>query len=119
MKHRPYKIFIKDIAKAIDKIGRYIGSLSYGDFIENEMLVDAVLRNLEVIGEAATKVPKEVQQKYPNVPWRRMIGLRNIVIHEYFGVDLSIIWEIVTKNLPETRPAIAQILEKYLEERDG
>ncbi len=64
------------------------------------------------IREAANNIPGNVKLKYHNVPWKRMIGLRNIVIHEYFGLDLSIIWEIVSRNLPETKPMIAKILEE-------
>jgi len=63
-------------------------------------VVDAVIRNLEVIGEG---VPIEVREEYPHIPWKRMIGLRNIMIHEYFGIDLSIVWTIVKNNLPEAR----------------
>jgi uncharacterized protein with HEPN domain len=75
------------------------------------MAVDAVIRNLEIIGEAAKNLPQDIKDKYPDVPWKRMIGLRNIAVHEYFGVDLSIIWEVVTKNLPETKGKIVEILE--------
>ncbi len=82
------------------------------------MVVDAVVRNLEIIGEAARNIPGDVREQYPVIPWKRMIGLRNIAIHEYFGVDLGIVWEIVVRNLPETRPLIANML-KGLDEREG
>lgn len=118
MKKRSCRIFIEDILEAMDKIGRYIKDLSYETFAKNEMIVDAVLRNLEVLGEAARNIPEEIREKHPDIPWRRMIGLRNIAIHEYFGVDLSIIWEIITRNLPETKPMITEILKEFDEEKE-
>ncbi len=80
-------------------------------FLGDQMLIDAVVRNLEIIGEAANNINKDLQIHYSMVPWKRMIGLRNIVVHGYFGIDLSIIWQIITKNLPETKPAIKRILD--------
>ncbi|MCD6554029.1 MAG: DUF86 domain-containing protein [Chloroflexi bacterium] len=114
---RSYKLFVEDILEAMDKIERYTKGLTFGTFVENEMVVDAVIRNLEIIGEASRNIPEDVREKHPIIPWRRMIGLRNIAIHEYFGVDLSIIWEIITRNLPETRPKITAMLKSLGEER--
>jgi uncharacterized protein with HEPN domain len=111
MNSRECKLFLEDILSSIEKIQRYIKNLNYEDFEDNELVVDAVIRNLEIIGEASKNIPDTIRGKYSDVPWRRMIGLRNITAHEYFGVDLSIIWEIVTKNLPETKPKIKLILE--------
>ncbi|MDF0727123.1 DUF86 domain-containing protein [Cytobacillus sp. S13-E01] len=67
------------------------------------MIVDAVIRNLEVIGEAANKVPSGIRERNPKIPWRKLIDLRNILIHEYFGVDLAIVWVVATKNIPELK----------------
>jgi len=92
MKKRPYKLYISDMLDAIDRIEDYISGLDYDDFIQNNMVRDAVLRNLEVIGEAAKNIPDELKEEYSDIPWRRIVGLRNIVIHEYFGVDLENIW---------------------------
>jgi len=111
MKSTEYKLFIEDILESIEKIQRYIKNLDYEKFKDNELVADAVIRNLEIIGEASKNIPDNIRAKYPNVPWRRMIGLRNITAHEYFGVDLNIIWEIITTNLPETKPKIELILE--------
>ena len=76
------------------------------------MLVDAVIRNLEVIGEAARNVSDEVRSRYSEIPWRNMIGLRNILIHEYFGVDESIVWEVIKNNLPEVRPNLLKAIQE-------
>jgi len=110
VKRRDCKMYIEDILSAINRIEKYINGLEYEEFIQNDMAVDAVIRNLEIIGEASKNVPENARSQYPNVPWKRMIGLRNIVIHEYFGVDLSIVWRIITKNIPEVKPLIEKIL---------
>lgn len=112
MSERSYRLYLNDILDSIKKIENYTGDLSYKDFIENDMIRDAVLRNLEVIGEAAKSIPDEVRDQYPDVPWRRIVGLRNIVIHEYFGVDFENIWKIIKDNIPEVKPYIEQISNK-------
>ncbi|MNJ76878.1 hypothetical protein D3C77_742600 [compost metagenome] len=76
------------------------------------MLLDAVVRNLEIIGEAARNVNDEVKMKYQEIPWRNMIGLRNILIHEYFGIDESIVWEVATRNLREIKPIIMRAIQE-------
>ncbi len=111
MKRKSYKLFVEDILKAMNKIERYTKNSSYKTFAENELVVDAVIRNLEIIGEASKNIPEEVRGQYADTPWKRMIGLRNIVIHEYFGVDLSIIWEIISRNLPQTKPKLTAMLK--------
>ena len=113
MKARTHKVCLEDIWEAMDKIERYIKGLTYQTFVKREMAVDAVIRNLEIIGEASRNIPDSVRDKYADIPWRRMVGLRNIVIHQYFGVDLSIIWKIITENLPETKPKIASMLKHF------
>jgi uncharacterized protein with HEPN domain len=109
---RSYRLFVEDIRDSLEKIECYIKGLSYEEFIENEIVIDAVIRNLEVIGEASKNIPEYIRKKYSAIPWKRMIGLRNIMIHGYFGVDLGIIWEIITRNLPETKPLIMKIVEE-------
>lgn len=111
-KKRLYKLFINDIIDAITKIETYIKDLDYDDFIKNNMIQDAVIRNLEIIGEATRNIPSYVKEKYPNVPWKRMVGLRNIVIYGYFGVDLENIYKIVKENIPEAKPYIMKIFDE-------
>jgi len=111
MSQRSSRIFLEDIIQSADKIRRYTKGLEYDDFVRNEMVTDAVLRNLEIIGEAAGNIPDDIRSRYPHIPWRRIVGLRNIVIHAYFNVDLNIIWQIVTVNLPEIRHDIGSVLE--------
>ncbi len=111
MKRNSFKLFVEDMLEAMNKIERYTKGMSSNEFEGSEVVVDAVIRNLEVIGEAAKNIPEEIKEKYPDIPWNRIIGLRNIAIHEYFGIDLNIIWEIVTNNLPETKPKIESMLK--------
>jgi len=117
VKKRTSKLFVEDMLTAMEKVERYTKELNYDSFVANEMAVDAAMRNLLVIGEAAKNIPEEIRAKYSDIPWKRMIGLRNITIHEYFGVDLSIVWEIVSKNLPETKTKIVALLENLDTER--
>ena len=102
---------LKELEETLKRYKPYAKGLNYETFVNSEMIVDAVLRNLEIIGEASGNIPESVREKYPDIPWKRMIGLRNIAIHEYFGVDLGIIWEIITRNLPETKPMITEMLK--------
>ena len=111
MKTKNHRLYLEDILEALEKTQRYVKGLTYDTFVKNDMAVDAVIRNLEIIGEAAKHLPQDIKDKYPDIPWKRMIGLRNIAVHEYFGVDLSIIWEVITKNLPETKARIAEVLK--------
>jgi len=116
---RSYKLFVNDIMDAITKIERYIKNLDYDAFTKNGMAIDAVIRNLEIIGEAARNIPDNVKERYPNVPWKRMVGLRNIVTHEYFGVDLDNIWKIIKVNIPEVKPDIMKILDEFKDRKKG
>jgi uncharacterized protein with HEPN domain len=111
MKKR-YVMFLSDILECMNRIDTYTKGVDYDSFSNNQMLIDAVIRNLEVIGEAARNIPEEIRNKYSDVPWRKMIGLRNILIHEYFGIDETIVWEIIKTNLPETKPYIMKAIQE-------
>ena len=112
MRGRPARLFVADMLKAIDKMGRYTEGMDATSFAADEFTVDAVLRNLMVLGEAARNVPSEVRDAHPEIPWSRMVGLRNIVAHVYFGVDLENVWKIVSENVPPVRPALEGLLEE-------
>jgi len=105
-------LFLKDIINAMNKIFNYIEKMTKEEFKKDDRTIDAVLRNIEIIGEAANKLSEKIYKENESVPWGRMIGLKNIVIHEYFGVDLNIIWQVITVNLPETKPKIEEILKE-------
>ncbi len=100
MPYRSWKFRIDDIIEAIDKIERYTRGIDFDEWQQDEKTVDAVIRNIEVIGEASSHLPIEIQEQYKDIPWSMMKGIRNIVAHEYFGIDLEIIWKTVKEDLP-------------------
>lgn len=99
MPYRDWRFRLDDILDSIEKIERYVRGMNYAQWRQDEKTVDAVIRNLEIIGEAASHLPADVQERYRDVPWAMMQGIRNILAHEYFGVDLEIVWKTVTEDL--------------------
>lgn len=102
-------VYIDDILESIELIGAYIRNVSYKEFEEDIGIQDKILRRLEIIGEAATKLSLEFIKKYSKIPWKQMIGLRNIIIHEYSSINLEEIWRIVTVDLSETKKSIKKL----------
>jgi uncharacterized protein with HEPN domain len=94
-------------------IGKYVAGMKYDNFIGDRKTVDAVIRNLIIIGEAACHIPEEISQKHPEVPWVEMRAMRNFVVHEYFGVSDKILWDTVQSDLPPLVPILKEIAEKY------
>ena len=107
---RSYRFFLEDILESIDKIESYTKNLSNVKFVKDPKTIDAVIRNLEIIGEAAKHIPKSIRSKHTEIPWKKMIGLRNIISHEYFGVDEKIIWEIIKVDLPILKHSMFKLL---------
>ena len=103
MPYRDWQIRIDDILEAIDKIEQYTIGMDFDAWIEDQKTVDAVVRNIEVIGEASSKLPAEVLLQHEDIPWQQIKGIRNILAHEYFGIDLEIIWKTVKQDLPELK----------------
>ena len=114
MAKRNDKLYLKDIWGSIEKIEKYINNLSYEEFSKNLVVIDAVVRNFEIIGEATKNLSKEIKSLYPNIPWKEMAGMRNKVIHEYFGVNLKIVWKTIKERLPELRIKIGKILKSKI-----
>ncbi len=100
MPPRDWKLRIADILEAIAKVHRYVDGMTFEDFAADEKTIDAVIRNFAVIGEAAARMPSEVTDVNPHVPWTVMRSVRNIVVHVYFGVDLRILWDTIHVDLP-------------------
>ena len=117
MSRRDVRLFLYDILEAIAKIESYTEGMSYDDFIHDEKTIDAVIRNLEIIGEATKNIPENIKDKYPKIPWKAIAGMRDKLIHAYFGVSLPIIWETIKNDLPTLKRQIERIL-KELEHQD-
>jgi uncharacterized protein with HEPN domain len=106
---------IQDILKAIEKIERYVKNMSLAKFKQNELVIDAVVRNFEVIGEASKNIPLSIQRSYPDIPWKEIKGMRDVLIHEYFGVDINILWHATKKNLPVLQRQLKSLLHNIKE----
>jgi uncharacterized protein with HEPN domain len=98
MSRRATPLLIEDIWEAIEKIERYVSGLDHAAFIKDDKTVDSVVRNLEIIGEAAKRIPENIRAQYSGIEWRRIIGLRNRIVHDYFSIDVEIVWEIVKEG---------------------
>jgi uncharacterized protein with HEPN domain len=97
--NRDIRDYIDDIRNSIDDKRIFIASMTYEEFIADRKTINAVIRSLEIISEAAKKIPKDFRQRYPKVPWNEIAGMRDKLIHEYFGVDLEIVWETIQNDL--------------------
>ncbi len=111
-KEREYVLYLEDMLQSMRKIEEYLGGLDFRSFKMSYMAVDAIIRNFEIIGEASKSIPTHIKNNYPEIPWKKMYGLRNLIAHEYFGIDYEMIWEIAKKNLPQNRLDIELIIVK-------
>ena len=109
---REFIIYLEDMLQSMNRIEEYLGELDFRKFKMNYLVVDAIIRNFEIIGEASKNIPTDIQEKYPEIPWRKMYGLRNLIAHEYFGIDYEMIWEIAKKNQPGNRIDLQKIIKK-------
>ena len=107
---RDYKVYLDDILTAARKVRRFSEGKTRDSLASDEKTFDAVVRNLEIIGEAIKKVPDEVRNAHPEVEWQKIAGLRDILIHEYFGIDLEIIWDVIQNKIPDLEMQIKKTL---------
>lgn len=108
---RGWIFWVRDILTAVERIQRYTVEMDFDAFCADEKTIDAVLRNLQIMGEAARHIPSNVEAQWPQIAWKEMRGIRHVVTHEYFSVDLGIVWQTVIHDLPRLIPALTDLLE--------
>ena len=112
MSKREPTLLLTDICESIEKIKTYTFELTYQQFIEDSKTLDAVVRNFEIIGEAANRLPEEIKDKFPEINWFRLRGFRNRIVHDYMGIDYEIVWTIIKNDLEKLLTDIKEIIEK-------
>jgi uncharacterized protein with HEPN domain len=111
MSERSPTVLLLDMLDAADAIKQYVTGVDYQTFLTNGMIRDAVIRNVQVLGEAANRLPKGFREQHPTIEWTRIIRTRHILVHDYFGLDYEIIWRIITLHLPQLRQSLDIILD--------
>ncbi len=114
MPERKPSAIINDILNCIDHIALYTGNLSFDEFSKNFMAVEACLYNIQIIGEAVSHLPEEVKEKEASIPWTLIKGMRNRLIHEYFGTDLLLVWNVIKTELPSFKTELKRIHSELL-----
>jgi uncharacterized protein with HEPN domain len=109
---RTYVDYLRDILDSIEKAQQFTAGMNFDQFRDDDRTKYAVVRALEIIGEASTKIPDAIKGQNPNLPWRQIVGIRNKLVHEYFGLNIRVIWNTVKEDLPVLKPAIMSMLEE-------
>ncbi len=108
-------LYLDDILQSIKAIENYTQGVSQEQLDTNQLLQDAVVRRLEIIGEAANHLPKELTDRYPKIPWRRITGMRNMITHKYFGILVERVWEVIDRDLPTLKASIVRMMAELAE----
>ena len=108
---RNYRLYIQDISDCIRKIEQFVGEMSFEEFVKDDKTSSAIVRKLEIMGEATKNIPETIREKYRDIPWVDMAKMRDKIAHFYFGIDYEIIWEVIKNELPKIKPMIEKILD--------
>lgn len=114
---RDVRLYLQDMWESILAIEEYTGALAEEDFYSNRQVQDAIVRRLEIIGEAVKNIDENFKNKYSDIPWKKIAGMRDVIAHEYFGVKLERIWEVVKTDVPDLKKRIMKIKETLQEEK--
>ncbi|MEK7250657.1 MAG: DUF86 domain-containing protein [Bacteroidota bacterium] len=106
---RDIRVFLQDIVDSIEKLEQYTELVAEPEFYVDTEKQDAIIRRIEIIGEAVANLPMELRDKFPDVPWRDMVGMRNVMIHNYFGVTLAMVWRVASSDLPKLKERIIEV----------
>jgi len=109
---RDLRLYLQDIWDSIEAIEEYSHQIPEDEFFSNQQLQDAVVRRLEIIGEATKNIDEDFRERYPTVPWKRMAGMRDVLIHAHFGVNLKRVWAVLKRDLPELKEELHKVMEK-------
>ena len=102
--------YVQDIVEAMNNAMEFTNDMAYGEFVQNTKTIYAVVRAIEIVGETVKNIPEEIRKKYPEIPWRQMAGMRDKLIHEYFGVQLERVWETAKRDIPNLKPLFEKML---------
>lgn len=110
MKRKNPLFYLQDIKNSLDRIFKYTANIDYNQFMMNDMLMDAVERNFEIIGEAVKNLPDDFREKYPHIPFRQIAGMRDKIIHDYFGIDYVLVWKTIQDKLSQFNEEIVKLI---------
>ena len=106
---RNLKFYFEDIIQALNSIERFVQNMSYDDFVKDDKTISAVIKKFEIIGEAVRYIPIEIREKHPEIQWKDIAGMRDVLVHEYFGIDLQIVWNTIKEIIPQVKPLLISI----------